>query len=1586
MADIPNTGGGKIRSRRAASSRKPYSRASSQKKTLFSRVTDTFKNLLNPFTPKWLTNRMNHETDDQGSPSTRQNQVDRDDRPSTSSNHQETHSCTNSNRGSPIQPRPPLFSSKISSSSVQCFVTPPDTPPVSQQNLTPSASTSLSRSGGSRKAGKEDLLKHLNTMSSKRVKIDSESPIESESSFLRKEMKYLSANDNASVASSSGCSSSMQASQRTNTSADNEGTGSQKNLWTSSMDSLASSRTSSSHQQPTMTSHKRPRFNPAIFGMPAVGSSSAPDLNQSSFYNGPVQFGGANASGRSGHFATPYKIPSVTKVKVRHINHQRTPVRSSMHSTRNTKSELEESSATGMSSTAKKILQTLEKMSSPLNDARRIPMTRTPSSFMADRQKRRTIGGSSRLGTSMLQPPPTVGISSPSTARLRRRSHMPMNNSLLVRKQPQFSERREMDDTRDDPGPSTIAIPDSKSISVRGLPGPISSMTSSASMPKRNSRSSFGNEGYGGGGGGKMKSQKRTSAHYSSTQNDEEEMSEVPDLPNVPLPLSNLPSFNFGKSMMTSTPTIRPAEKKKSQLESNQPEFNFASPLVKTTNTDNGKVQSSTTNTPKFQFSSPPTKSSSIGDEQETPKARPGSNFNSGSKNSTPTLMFAPDPKIVSAVKATKRRSSPLATPNNAANSSSDGIVTSSEALKAGSVMDILGGKKTKADSTSSPLTSGSSSLPPLTQNKSGWRCDVCMLQNDDATSSCVACATPKPGGAIKPLQALTSNNKGWRCDICMVQNDAENGKCEACETPKPGSAVTNAPKKLSGGLFGSGNTNIAPTNPKFSFGIKPNKESDNNDQKSLGSMFKKPTGSWNCESCFLRNDASNSTCEACQTPKSGASASLPNNVSSNTSEKAPTFKFGMPSKSAADSTTKPSLGSLFKKAPGSWECEVCMVKNNPERKTCEACESPKPGTKKELNTSFKFGDASAGIIKFGIPDVKAQVETSKITIENKNEEKPKQDPTISQTNAEPPASSNPSFQFGAPAAASAPTFGSTEQKPGISAPTFGVKPPVSTEQPCSTEPEKPKTTGLFSFGVPKTNNASSEPVAKDVKQPGFTFGAQQPTSSAPESSGFKFGVQAPASSTPPLGNETKPSSTAFSAQPTLSTAPVSNTATIPTFGVSTNPLSQTTLANSSLGGFGGFKAPTVQAPTKPEEQKSAASTFSFGQNKPAQSGGTFQFSGSNATEPANPTCSSNAAANKTLFGLAQSASAQESKPTFSFGKQQDKPVSTGFTGFGNQSTGANDANKPSTFSGFGATNQQTNAPAAEPPKSTFGGFGFGSPAPAVSLPSGGVFGSTPFGASTASSNSQPFGSSNSASVQPSPFGQTSSTESTGMFGTNRNPPPPFGAQLTNNANPGIPKPSFAFGASSNNEPSQQKTPAFGGFQFGGNNEQNAAPAQQSGFNFGASSAAPVFGGTPNKPPPAFNATSAAPAAGFQFGNSSSNQSNGMFQFGAGSNQSKPEQPAENKSGMFVFGGNNPASNNTQQQQSTGFNFGASTAPSSFNFSGSQPAASQNAFTGSAPNAAFTGSTPNANPFNAAPSGATPGGRRVRQARRRLKK
>ena len=37
-------------------------------------------------------------------------------------------------------------------------------------------------------------------------------------------------------------------------------------------------------------------------------------------------------------------------------------------------------------------------------------------------------------------------------------------------------------------------------------------------------------------------------------------------------------------------------------------------------------------------------------------------------------------------------------------------------------------------------------------------------------------------------------------------------------------------------------------------------------------------------------------------------------------------------------------FGDKFKAAPGTWDCDTCLVQNKPEATKCVACETPKPG------------------------------------------------------------------------------------------------------------------------------------------------------------------------------------------------------------------------------------------------------------------------------------------------------------------------------------------------------------------------------------------------------------------------------------------------------------------------------------------------------------------------------------------------------------------------------------------------------------------------------------------------------------------
>lgn len=41
---------------------------------------------------------------------------------------------------------------------------------------------------------------------------------------------------------------------------------------------------------------------------------------------------------------------------------------------------------------------------------------------------------------------------------------------------------------------------------------------------------------------------------------------------------------------------------------------------------------------------------------------------------------------------------------------------------------------------------------------------------------------------------------------------------------------------------------------------------------------------------------------------------------------------------------SKSSLSSQFKATKGQWECDGCLIRNEPTSNLCVACETPKPG------------------------------------------------------------------------------------------------------------------------------------------------------------------------------------------------------------------------------------------------------------------------------------------------------------------------------------------------------------------------------------------------------------------------------------------------------------------------------------------------------------------------------------------------------------------------------------------------------------------------------------------------------------------
>ncbi|KAL8182638.1 UNVERIFIED_CONTAM: hypothetical protein K2H54_059204 [Gekko kuhli] len=127
-------------------------------------------------------------------------------------------------------------------------------------------------------------------------------------------------------------------------------------------------------QHTTATSLKKPGFNLSAFGAlsPSLGNTSVlktSQLGNSPFYPGKTTYGGAAAAARQSKARiTPYQTPIRRQMKAKQVNAQSYGV---------------------TSSTARRILQSLEKMSSPLADAKRIPSS--VSSSLSSPAERSTL-------------------------------------------------------------------------------------------------------------------------------------------------------------------------------------------------------------------------------------------------------------------------------------------------------------------------------------------------------------------------------------------------------------------------------------------------------------------------------------------------------------------------------------------------------------------------------------------------------------------------------------------------------------------------------------------------------------------------------------------------------------------------------------------------------------------------------------------------------------------------------------------------------------------------------------------------------------------------------------------------------------------------------------------------------------------------------------------------------------------------------------------------------------------------------------------------------------------------------------------
>nr|XP_036850303.1 nuclear pore complex protein Nup153 isoform X3 [Manis javanica] len=691
---------------------------------------------------------------------------------------------------------------------------------------------------------------------------------------------------------------------------------------------------SHSLSQHTATSLKKPAFSLSAFGTPSpsLGNPSilkTSQLGDSPFYPGKTAYGGAAAAVRQSQPRnTPYQAPVRRQMKAKQLSAQSYGV---------------------TSSTARRILQSLEKMSSPLEDAKRIPsIVSSPLISPFD---------SSGLGITMDFQAKREKVDSqyPPVQRLMTPKPVSIATNRTVYFKPSLTPSGELRKTNQRIDKKHSAGYEKNMTPVRNI-----EQESGFSYPNFSMSAANGLSSGVGSGGGKMR---RERTRFVASKPPQEEEMEVPVLPKISLPITSasLPTFSFSSSVVTTS---------------------SPSPISPLPSTTTNKVQTASPNSigsPMFRFSSPIVKSteadvlppSSIGFTFSVPVAKTTELPDSSSISEPITSSSAQDNTVVN---STSYRKIP--------DEDGGSLCRPAEILKEGSVLDVLknpGFASPKAESlaaqpaATSPVVYTRPAISSFSSSGTGfgesfkaesWQCDTCLLQNKVTDSKCAACQATKlsPKDTIKQTGIGTPSKSGksapsasgtgfgdkfkpavgtWDCDTCLVQNKSEAVKCVACETPKPGTGVqrvlTLTVASESAVTVAASTSSCTVTTGTLGFADK----------------FKQPVGSWECPVCCVFNNADDNKCVSCMSEKPGS-----------------------PVPASVSSTVPVSLSpggclGLEKAKEPEGSCEVGLVQNKVDSTKCVAIEAAKPGTGPEFKgfgTSSSSSNAAASPFKFGIP------------------------------------------------------------------------------------------------------------------------------------------------------------------------------------------------------------------------------------------------------------------------------------------------------------------------------------------------------------------------------------------------------------------------------------------------------------------------------------------------------------------------------------------------------------------------------------------------------------------------------------------
>ena len=227
-----------------------------------------------------------------------------------------------------------------------------------------------------------------------------------------------------------------------------------------------------------------------------------------------------------------------------------------------------------------------------------------------------------------------------------------------------------------------------------------------------------------------------------------------------------------------------------------------------------------------------------------------------------------------------------------------------------------------------------------------------------------------KPKEQVDILAKFRPAEGSWECDMCFLRNGSDKMQCAACSNLKPGVKIQEAKTSENAG------SGAASSGAGLSFSSGGLLSSEGFSFVS-GAKFRPAEGSWECDMCFLRNGSDKMQCAACSNLKPGVKiqeAKTSENAGSGAASSGAGLSFSSGGLLSSEGFSFVS-GAKFRPAEGSWECDMCFLRNGSDKMQCAACINPKPGAETIQNKissekpqlPFGFGAISSGSgITFG--------------------------------------------------------------------------------------------------------------------------------------------------------------------------------------------------------------------------------------------------------------------------------------------------------------------------------------------------------------------------------------------------------------------------------------------------------------------------------------------------------------------------------------------------------------------------------------------------------------------------------------------